>query len=167
MTLESVWRSRYSDSLRTGRSVDRIPVIAFRTYPDRLRGPTSLLYSGYRVSFPGVKRPGRGVNHPPHLVCRGSRKRVVLYSFLPKRSSRPIIGWNLHFTLETWHLTTGGQWKVIDVRIGTHIYGMTSMCSVQSWPVNRGPQSSWKDQNRSLQSRTVLLWVFYPWITWR
>ena len=27
--------------------------------------PTRFLYSGYRVSFPGVKRPGRGVNHSP------------------------------------------------------------------------------------------------------
>ena len=31
----------------------------FRTYPDRLRGPPSLLYNGYRV-FPGGKG-GRGV----------------------------------------------------------------------------------------------------------
>ena len=29
-----------------------------------------LLYNGYRVSFPGVKRPGRGDNHPPHLAPR-------------------------------------------------------------------------------------------------
>jgi hypothetical protein len=36
--------------------------------PDRPWGPPSLLYNGYRVSFPGVKRPGRGVDHPPHLV---------------------------------------------------------------------------------------------------
>ena len=28
-------------------------------------GPPSLLYNWYRVSFPGVKRPGRGVDHPP------------------------------------------------------------------------------------------------------
>ena len=25
-------------------------------------------------SFPGVKRPGRGANHPPHLQCRGLKK---------------------------------------------------------------------------------------------
>ena len=31
---------------------------------DRPWGPPSLLYNGYRV-FPGVKRPGRGVDHPP------------------------------------------------------------------------------------------------------
>jgi hypothetical protein len=27
--------------------------------------PPGLLYIRYRVSFPGVKRPGRGVDHPP------------------------------------------------------------------------------------------------------
>jgi hypothetical protein len=35
----------------------------FRTYPDRLWGPSSLLYHGDRVFLPGVKRPGRGVDH--------------------------------------------------------------------------------------------------------
>jgi hypothetical protein len=28
-------------------------------------GPLSLLYNGYRLSFPGVKRPERGVKHAP------------------------------------------------------------------------------------------------------
>jgi hypothetical protein len=36
----------------------------FRTYPDRLRGPPSLLYNGYRV-FPGAKG-GRGVMLTTH-----------------------------------------------------------------------------------------------------
>jgi hypothetical protein len=40
----------------------------FRTRPDRPWGPPSLLYNGYRVSFPGVKRPGCGANHTPHLA---------------------------------------------------------------------------------------------------
>ena len=42
----------------------------FRTLSDRSWGPLSLLYNGYRVSFPGVKRSGRGVNHPPHVAPR-------------------------------------------------------------------------------------------------
>jgi len=37
----------------------------FLTRPDRPWGPTSLLYNGCQVSFPGVKRAGRGVDHPP------------------------------------------------------------------------------------------------------
>jgi hypothetical protein len=36
-----------------------------RTLPDWDWGPHRLLYDGYRVSFPGIKRPGRGVDHPP------------------------------------------------------------------------------------------------------
>ena len=39
----------------------------FLTRPDRPCGPPSLLHHGCRVSFLGVKRRGRGVNHPPHL----------------------------------------------------------------------------------------------------
>ena len=38
----------------------------FRTYPDRLRGPPSLLYNGYRV-FPGGKG-GRGVMLTTHPI---------------------------------------------------------------------------------------------------
>jgi hypothetical protein len=37
----------------------------FRSRPDRPWGPPSFLYKGLRVSFLGVKRPGRGVDHPP------------------------------------------------------------------------------------------------------
>jgi hypothetical protein len=40
----------------------------FRTCPDRPWGPPSLLYNGYRVPFPGLKRPGRGVEYPPYLA---------------------------------------------------------------------------------------------------
>jgi hypothetical protein len=67
--------SRYFDSLRSGRSEDRIPVgdgggEIYRIRPDRSWGPPSLLCNGYWVSFPGVKRPGRSVDHPPHLAPR-------------------------------------------------------------------------------------------------
>ena len=39
----------------------------FHTRSDRPwgRGPSSLLHNGYRVFFPGIKRPGRGVNNQP------------------------------------------------------------------------------------------------------
>jgi len=35
----------------------------FRARLDWPWGPPKLLYDGYRVSFPGVERPGRGVDH--------------------------------------------------------------------------------------------------------
>ena len=54
----------------------------FRTRPDRSCGPLSLLYSGCRVSFPGVKRPGRGANHPPPSSTE-VKERVELYHYYP------------------------------------------------------------------------------------
>jgi hypothetical protein len=50
-------------------SGDRIPLGGeiFRTRPDLPWVPPSLLYNGYRVSFPGIKRTGHGINHPPPL----------------------------------------------------------------------------------------------------
>jgi hypothetical protein len=52
--------NRFRDSLRAGRAGDRIPVGGeiFRTRPDRPWGPPSLLYNGYRVSFPRGKAAG-------------------------------------------------------------------------------------------------------------
>jgi hypothetical protein len=42
----------------------------FNIGPDRPWGPFRPLYCGYRVSLPGVKRPGRGVDYSPHLTSR-------------------------------------------------------------------------------------------------
>jgi len=59
------------DSLRAGRSRDRISVEA-RFYAAVQTGPEahpSLLYDGYR-SITRVKRPGGGVDHPPHTAPR-------------------------------------------------------------------------------------------------
>ena len=39
----------------------------FRARPDRPWGPLNLLYNGYRLSFPGIKRPERDVDHPPQI----------------------------------------------------------------------------------------------------
>jgi hypothetical protein len=50
----------------------------FRTHPDRPWGPPSLQYNVYRVSFPGVKRPGRGADHPPSSNT-DVKERVKLY----------------------------------------------------------------------------------------
>ena len=73
--------SRYSDSLLAGRLGGRIPVGIenFRTRPDQPWGPTSILYIRYRVSFPGVKRPGRGVNQPRHLAARLTLRLLMSY----------------------------------------------------------------------------------------
>ena len=49
----------------------------FRTRPDWLRGPPSLLYNGYRL-FPGGKG-GRGVMLTTHPLLVPRLKRVELY----------------------------------------------------------------------------------------
>jgi hypothetical protein len=48
-------------------------------------------------SFPGVKRLGRGADHPPLLAPRS--KRVELYLYSPSRPSRPDVGRPLPFNL--------------------------------------------------------------------
>jgi hypothetical protein len=67
-----------------------------RTHPDQPWGPPSLLYSWYRVSFPGVKRPGCGVNHPPSSSA-GVKERVELYLYSHSGSSWPFLGRTLPF----------------------------------------------------------------------
>jgi hypothetical protein len=46
----------------------------FCTRPDRHCCPYSLLCNIYRVSFLGVRGPGRGIHHPPHLAPRLKKK---------------------------------------------------------------------------------------------
>ena len=54
--------------------------------------------------FPGVKRPGRGADHPPPSKCR-SHERVGLYLYSPSGPQWPVIG----RTLPYWSLPTEVQ----------------------------------------------------------
>jgi len=47
-------------------------------------------------SFPGVKRPGRGVNHPSQPSAE-VKERVELHLYSPSGPSWPVIGWTLPF----------------------------------------------------------------------
>ena len=51
-------------------------------------------------SFPRVKRPGRGADHPPPSKRRG-HERVELYLYSPSGPSLPVIGRSL-LTFYTW-----------------------------------------------------------------
>ena len=79
--MSSVYRSRYSDSLRAGRSWDRIPVGGeiFPTRRDRPCGPPSLLNDEYPV-FPGGKAAGAW--GWPHLAVRWKKEQSYA-SILP------------------------------------------------------------------------------------
>ena len=82
--------SRYRDSLRARRFGDRIPGgEIFRTRPDLPKVPPSLLYNGYRVSFPGVKRLGRD-NHPATSSAE-VKERVELYLYSTSGPSWPVL----------------------------------------------------------------------------
>jgi hypothetical protein len=49
----------------------------FCAHPERPWGPPSLLYNGYRISSPEVKRSERWVHHPPACSAVG-KERVEL-----------------------------------------------------------------------------------------
>ena len=59
-------------------------------------GLPSLLYNGHCVSFPGVKRPRRGVNHPPLPSAEvKERKELQAYFYSSSGPSWPVLGQRL------------------------------------------------------------------------
>jgi len=70
----------------------------FHTCPDWSWGPPSLLYNGYWVTFPGVKWPGRSIDHPLPSSAE-VKERVKLYLYSPSEISWPVLLPTLPFTL--------------------------------------------------------------------
>ena len=75
--IESRWGARFSAPIQTGPG-------AYRASCKMGTG-----------SFPGVKRPGRGADHPPPSKCRG-HEMVGLYLYSPSGPSWPVMGEPLH-----------------------------------------------------------------------
>ena len=63
--------------------------------------------SGYRISFPGVKRPRHGINHPLPSSAE-VKERVELYLYSPSGTSWPLLRLTLPFTLINW----GGRYAI-------------------------------------------------------
>ena len=63
-------------------------------------GPPNLLYNGYRVSFPGVQRPGNGVNHLPSSSAE-VKERLELYLYSLSETSWEIMEWTLFTCTDT------------------------------------------------------------------
>ena len=91
----AVYRSRYSDWLRDRRFGDRIPVGKRFSAPVQT-GPQAhpASYTIGTGSFPGAKRPGRGVHHPPPSSAE-VKENVQLFIYAPSRPSWPVLRWTL------------------------------------------------------------------------
>ena len=67
-------------------------------------GPTQPPVQWVPGSFPGVKRPGRGADHPP-LPKRRGHESVELYLYSPSGPSWPVIGRKFYlFTAYVMHI---------------------------------------------------------------
>jgi hypothetical protein len=82
-------------SLRAGWCVDRIPVKARFSAPIQTGpGAHPASYTMGTGTFPGVKRPGRGVHHQSPSSVE-VKKWVELYLYSPSGPSWPVLGWPL------------------------------------------------------------------------
>jgi hypothetical protein len=98
----------------------------FRTCPYRPWDPPSLLYNLYRASLPRVKRPERGVDHPPPSSVE-VKERIELYFYSPSGASLPVIGWTLTFTAP--HFKT-----VVPLQITGYCHKNFERCSDYDYP---------------------------------
>jgi len=81
-----------SDSLRVGRSGDRMPVWArFSATVQTGPGAHPASYTVGTGCFPGVKRPGRGVDYPS-LSSAEVKERVDVYFYSSFGPSWPVLG---------------------------------------------------------------------------
>ena len=112
----------------------------------------SLLYNGYRVSFPGVKRPERGANRPPPSSAE-VEERIELYLYSPSGPSRAKFIF-YHVLLRNFWETDyeGAFWFVTFCRLTKsfrHFEG--SLCfQFKGQAVHRQPQGN-----------SILLWFQY------
>jgi hypothetical protein len=92
---ETFWNNFYVDILSQCNSRNKFLSVCcppFQTDPGA--HPATCTMGGYQVSFPGVKRQGRGVDHPPPSSAE-IKERVELYLCSPSGPSWPVLGWTL------------------------------------------------------------------------
>jgi len=100
--LSIMWRINWDSSVGVATRYGlEGPKIESRWGHDFPHQSTSVHPASYTVgtgSFPGVKRPGRGVDHPPQPRVE-VKERVELYLYSPSGSSWPVLGWTLTLPL--------------------------------------------------------------------
>ena len=83
------------------------PGIEFRWGRDFLQlslGPTQPPVRWVIGSFPGLKQPRHGIDHPPPFSAE-VKERVELYLYSPSGPSWPVLGWALPLPfMMLWHL---------------------------------------------------------------
>jgi len=98
-------RSQYSALLQAGPSRDWIPVGERFSAPVQSGPGTHPVFCTPGIgSFPGVKRPGCGVDHPPTSKAK-VKERVEFYHYSPSGPLWPDLGENCHFKaviLRSW-----------------------------------------------------------------
>ena len=80
--IESQWGTRLSAPVQTGP------------------GAHSACYTMGTVSFPEVKRPGRGIDLPPPSSAE-VKERGELYLYSPSGPSWPVLAWTLHLPVRS------------------------------------------------------------------
>jgi hypothetical protein len=87
--------SRYSDTLRAGRSgIESRWGARFSALVHTDQGAHPASYTICTWSFSGVKRPGRDVDHPPPSSAE-VKERVGPYLYSSYGPSWPVLGWTL------------------------------------------------------------------------
>ena len=99
----------------------------FCTRPDRPWSPPSLLHNGYRI-IPGIKRSGRGVNHPTHLGPRlkqgWAMSLVPIWAFITNSRVKFTFIFITHFLIE------GGYARAAK-RFSRHVFRLDSFLSTR------------------------------------
>ena len=136
----------------------------FHTRPDRL---CCSLGTGF---FPGIKRPGRDVDHPSKSSAE-VKERVELYLYSPSGPSCSVLEWNLFFTFILGPLRWGhGAGPVYSVLIFMQLlfYSIIStsqkahcllIAAVSLWCVAQ--QSTWRVTSDFLReaAENALFWL--------
>ena len=92
---------------------NRIPVGArFFARVETCPGAHPSSYTMGTESFLGVKRPGRGVDHPP-LYSSEVKERVVLYLYSSSGLSWPVLGWTLPLPLPKTSLSSSTPFNTV------------------------------------------------------
>jgi len=96
---------RNSDTLRAGPSEDRILLGARISAPVQTdTGAHPAFYAVGTGSFPGVKRSGRGVDHPQQSSAEGI-ERIELYIYSASRPLWPVLGCSrVQYIFRVFHL---------------------------------------------------------------